>query len=76
MLSLKKTILFSIFTPWFFIRKFISVAELFLRGGCNSLKWTYVEGGGTCETNMDKQGEWRGSKTGSFEGKYFLNGSN
>ena len=32
MLNLQKKIIISLFTPWLFIRKFISVAELVLRG--------------------------------------------
>ena len=59
----KKLILFSLFTPWFFIRKkrhkfhrtFFKREE---RGGGNSLKQLYVEGGagGTCTTNRNEQG--------------------
>ena len=46
---------FSLFTPRFFIQKFINVAEFYLRGwGRNSLKRTYVEGG-ACKTNNDEQ---------------------
>ena len=37
--STKKLILFSVFTHRFFIRKFISVAEFFLKRGGNSIKW-------------------------------------
>ena len=40
----KKLVLFSLFTPRFFIRKFINVAELFLRVRGYSLKRMYVEG--------------------------------
>ena len=64
-------LLFSLFTPRLFIQKFINIAELFLRG-CNLLKWTYVEGDGTCKTNRDEQGGGV-SKTGNFEQTYFLN---
>ena len=34
----KKSILISLFTPHFFIRKFINVGNFFERGGDNSLK--------------------------------------
>ena len=74
----KKLILFSAFTHSFFIRKFISVADPFLRGGVggggsggNSLKLTYVEED-TGETNRDEQ-MGRGSKRESFKWTYFLN---
>ena len=46
MLSLQKnfSLTFSLFTPRFFIRKFVSIAELFLEEGWGSLlKRTYVE---------------------------------
>ena len=73
----KNLILFSLFTPRFFIRKFINVVKLFLReGGINSLKQTYLEGdgggggGGTCKMNRDKQGE-RELKIRNFERTYF-----
>ena len=46
-------------------------------GRGDSLKQTYVEGGGcTCKTNRKEQEGEEGSKlskTGSFERKYFLN---
>ena len=75
MLSLqKKLILFSLFTPRFFIRNMRHKRRgtFFERRG-NSLKQTYVERGGTCKTNRNEQEGRKGSKTGSFERTYFLN---
>ena len=53
----KKIILFSLFIPRFFIRKFITVAELFLRAGeltKTNVRWGW---GRTCKTNRDEQEE-------------------
>ena len=55
MLRLQKIIIFSLFTPRFFIQKLMSVVELFLRGG-NSLQPTYVEGRGEGGSMQNK--EW------------------
>ena len=41
----KKLIIFSLFTPRFFIQEFIGVTEIFLKGG--EVTQTHVEGG-TC----------------------------
>ena len=51
-----------LFSPTdFFIRKFIRVAEFFLREEDNWLKRTYVEGvGDTCKTKRDGQGRGGG----------------
>ena len=51
MLSLQKKNIFSLFTPGFFIRKFIRVAELFTKAS----ELTYIEGEGTCKTSRYKQ---------------------
>ena len=69
MLSLQKSIISSLFTPQFFIQKFISVAERFLRGGGSSLKRTYIKGEGTCKTNRDEQRDCRASKNRKFQVK-------
>ena len=73
----QKSILFSLFNPQFFIRKFISVVELILRGG-NSLNWTYVEEGVHGKrTGTNKRGGVAGGRGGlkiwSFERTCFLN---
>ena len=71
----KKIIFSSLFTPWVFIQKFISILDLFLEWiGGNSLKRKYVEGAGRfiCKMNKDEQGGSR-SKIRSFEWTYFLN---
>ena len=76
----KKLIPFSLFSPRFFIPKFISVAKLFLRGaGTHQSERTLRRGvaggearGGTYKTNKDKQGGRR-VKNRSFERTYFLN---
>ena len=70
----KKLIIFSFFSPQFFIRKcflFINVAELFSRGD-NSLRRTYIKGAGLYvkQTGTKKTG---GSKIRNFEQTYFLN---
>ena len=59
MLRLQKIIIFSLFTPRFFIRKLMSVVELFLKGG-NSLQPTYVEGRGGGEGGSMQKKEWGG----------------
>ena len=67
----KKLVLFSLFTPWFFIRNKHHKRRrtFFERGGGNSLKRTYVEGvgggGGTCKINRNGQ-EGRGVKNWKF----------
>ena len=67
----KKLIIFSLFTPRFFIQEFIRVTEIFLRGG--EVTQTHVEGG-TCQTNKDEQREeGREVKIVSFERKHILN---
>ena len=53
----KKLIIFSLFTPRFFIQEFIRVSEIFLKGG--EVTQTYFEGG-TCQTNKDEQREGEG----------------
>ena len=60
MLSLKKKILVSLFIPDFLFKiSFKNISEIFLIGRCNSLKRTYVEGGGTSKRNRNEQGgEW------------------
>ena len=69
----KKLILFSLFTPRFFIgNKRLKRRGTFFKRGGNSLKRTYVEGG-ICKMNRNKQRRERGSKTGSFRQRYFLN---
>ena len=42
MLSLQKIFVFSLSTPWFFIQKFINIAQLFLRGGGGN--WNLLSG--------------------------------
>ena len=76
MFSLQKVNSFISFHPRFFIRKFINVAEHFLRGdeggrGSYSLKPTYVEGGGMhvkqTKTNKEERGEGGEVKYWKFE---------
>ena len=73
----KELFVFALFTPRFFIRKFINVTELFLRGGLgNSLKRTYVEGWWVhVKRTWTNKGVGVGeSKIRNFERTYFLNG--
>ena len=66
----KKLIIFSLFTPRFFIQEFIRVSEIFLKGG--EVTQTYVEGVHVKRTRTNK-GREREVKILSFERKYILN---
>ena len=67
MLSLQKSIISSLFTPQFFIQKFISVAERFLREGGSSLKRTYVKGKVHVKRTGTNKGTAGRQRIGSFK---------